>query len=316
MKAKKIDADFDQGKKVTGALDLSQAQRPKQGQSRVNSVRRGWFWLAMAHAAIVPVVVVALMQVAPSLVNAIISGQVSLLGLWLVMGTGRLSRRLVIAFLCGATLTAMAIGLPYTTGTGPRLLFLATAALFSTAFQIGIVAIPLSYLRNTGWRLVDKSEGLASASGSPLQYRVSHLLVLTTLVAIMLMLRIYVQSFGTIRPTGQIGFRPDFFGFLFSMVAVFGVTLLLLSGAIITGFWACLGPHRPGYRLAISALLVTLLCTIPLHVAGGSAQVDWAVFITTYMAVVISSLLLLRYLGVRLVKVTLLRAMGLDAEAA
>lgn len=36
MKAKKFDSDFDQGKDVTSALDLSKARRPKQQQKRVN----------------------------------------------------------------------------------------------------------------------------------------------------------------------------------------------------------------------------------------------------------------------------------------
>lgn len=36
MKAKEFDSDFDQGKDVTGALDLSKARRPKQEQKRVN----------------------------------------------------------------------------------------------------------------------------------------------------------------------------------------------------------------------------------------------------------------------------------------
>ncbi len=36
MKAKKFDSDFDQGKDVSGALDLSKARRPKQEQKRVN----------------------------------------------------------------------------------------------------------------------------------------------------------------------------------------------------------------------------------------------------------------------------------------
>ena len=36
MKAKKFDRDFDQGKDITGALDLANARRPKQEQRRVN----------------------------------------------------------------------------------------------------------------------------------------------------------------------------------------------------------------------------------------------------------------------------------------
>ncbi len=36
MKAKKFDADFDDGKDITGALDLSKARRPLQKQRRVN----------------------------------------------------------------------------------------------------------------------------------------------------------------------------------------------------------------------------------------------------------------------------------------
>jgi hypothetical protein len=36
MKAKKFDADFDRGKNVTAALDLSKARRPLQEQKRVN----------------------------------------------------------------------------------------------------------------------------------------------------------------------------------------------------------------------------------------------------------------------------------------
>ena len=36
MKAKKLDSDFDKGKDITGALDMSKAKRPKQQQKRVN----------------------------------------------------------------------------------------------------------------------------------------------------------------------------------------------------------------------------------------------------------------------------------------
>ena len=36
MKAKKFDSDFDQGKDITGSLDLSKGRRPKQQQKRVN----------------------------------------------------------------------------------------------------------------------------------------------------------------------------------------------------------------------------------------------------------------------------------------
>jgi hypothetical protein len=36
MKAKKFDADFDDGKNITGSLDLSKARRPLQKQRRVN----------------------------------------------------------------------------------------------------------------------------------------------------------------------------------------------------------------------------------------------------------------------------------------
>ncbi len=36
MKAKEFDSDFDQGKDITGSLDLSKARRPKQQQKRVN----------------------------------------------------------------------------------------------------------------------------------------------------------------------------------------------------------------------------------------------------------------------------------------
>jgi len=36
MKAKNFDSDFDAGKDITGALDLSKAKRPNQEQKRVN----------------------------------------------------------------------------------------------------------------------------------------------------------------------------------------------------------------------------------------------------------------------------------------
>lgn len=36
MKAKKFDSDFDNGKDITEALDLSSARRPLQEQKRVN----------------------------------------------------------------------------------------------------------------------------------------------------------------------------------------------------------------------------------------------------------------------------------------
>jgi hypothetical protein len=42
MKAKKFDADFDNGKNITAALDLSKARRPLQEQKRVNVDFPAW----------------------------------------------------------------------------------------------------------------------------------------------------------------------------------------------------------------------------------------------------------------------------------
>jgi len=42
MKAKQFDADFDGGKDVTAALDLSKARRPLQEQKRVNVDFPSW----------------------------------------------------------------------------------------------------------------------------------------------------------------------------------------------------------------------------------------------------------------------------------
>jgi hypothetical protein len=42
MKAKKFDMDFDGGKDVTAALDLSKARRPLQEQKRVNVDFPSW----------------------------------------------------------------------------------------------------------------------------------------------------------------------------------------------------------------------------------------------------------------------------------
>jgi len=42
MKAKKLDAGFDSGKKVTAALDLAKARRPLQEQRRVNVDFPSW----------------------------------------------------------------------------------------------------------------------------------------------------------------------------------------------------------------------------------------------------------------------------------
>ncbi len=42
MKARKLDADFDRGKDVSAALDLSRARRPLQEQRRVNVDFPAW----------------------------------------------------------------------------------------------------------------------------------------------------------------------------------------------------------------------------------------------------------------------------------
>ncbi len=42
MKARKFDTDFDRGKDVSTALDLSKARRPNQEQRRVNVDFPGW----------------------------------------------------------------------------------------------------------------------------------------------------------------------------------------------------------------------------------------------------------------------------------
>ena len=134
-----------------------------------------------------------------------------------------------------------------------------------------------------------------------------------TLVAGMLVLRALIQSLGTVDESGAVGFSPG--TGVIPMITVFGVTYCLLSAAVVTGFWACLGPHRPGYRLTIPAIPVTSLCALPIHVFGGAAQISWAVSIATIIAVVIASLLLLRNLGVRLETYTSLSDMFSDARA-
>jgi hypothetical protein len=218
------------------------------------------------------------------------------------MGTGRLSRRLVVALLFGVLLTAVVTGPLNATGPGWSGLHSAVELLLLfTAYQIGMVAIPLSILRHLGWRLVDESDSLVKTGGSPLQFRVSHLLALITLIAGILTLRGFVQSVGTVEQTAGANLIFNLILVMMAGIAIIGVTLSLLSAAVVTAFWACLGRHRPGYRLTISAVLVTLLCTIPLHAdVGGSDQVRWAVFVATVMVVVIASLLLMRHLGVRL----------------
>ena len=42
MKAKKFDSEFDSGKDITGALDLSKISRPNQEQKRVNVDFPSW----------------------------------------------------------------------------------------------------------------------------------------------------------------------------------------------------------------------------------------------------------------------------------
>ena len=42
MKAKKFDTDFDSGRNVTAALDISKARRPLQEQKRVNVDFPSW----------------------------------------------------------------------------------------------------------------------------------------------------------------------------------------------------------------------------------------------------------------------------------
>ena len=42
MKAKKFDSDFDTGKDVSHALDVSKARRPLQEQKRVNAIIKVW----------------------------------------------------------------------------------------------------------------------------------------------------------------------------------------------------------------------------------------------------------------------------------
>ena len=271
--------------------------------------RPAWFRLALIHLAIIPVLAAASwMQVAPSTSVFVASAQVALLGLWLAMGTGRFTKRLLIVLLLGILLTALPLFSMRPVRSDFAAVFLHLAG---AAFQIGLIAIPfgfpLGFLYDAGWRLRDKPEGVIPVSDPPLQYRVSHLLAWTTLVAMILALRNFVQSQGTITATGSIGFSSssssDPFSGVFAGFAIAAVTLSLFSAAIITAFWACLGLPPPGYRLAISTILVALLCSLPLHIAGGSDQVGWALLCLKFMAVVISSLLFLRYQGVRLVNI-------------
>jgi hypothetical protein len=233
---------------------------------------------------------------------AITGGQQFVLGVWLAMGGGRLSYRLgLVAIVLGLTaaLAPEAQISPKALLTIPGFLSFALI-LCGVAGQLAIVSLPLILLRATKWRVVHSSEMPPAVGGSRLPFRVSHLIGLVAFVGGLLVLRAIVQSFGTVQEDGGVESPRDHSVILMITVTVFLGRYCLLAAAVVTAVWACLGPPRSAYRLTILAIVVVLLCALPIQVAGGAAQVSWAVRTTITMAVVIASLLLLRCLGVRI----------------
>lgn len=258
-----------------------------------------WKRLAIANVVVTVLLLVASVVSEGSRVDELTSsvslGQLAIFAVWLTFGGGYFAPRLVTYLVLGTLVTAIGLNLPR---NGTQVIPVAS---WQAVVMMFAVSLPLSISWVRGWRLVHGSS--LDRDGRPWQVSTKLLFALTLLVALLITLNRLVTSMGVAHEGGRIAFPSSGYGVI-SGIVVFGVTFLGLVASVGSAIWACLSTY--GYRshLAATLVIVALLVGFPMHVRiASSAHFQWAVMMGTTMSTIVVSLLVLRGLGVRAVRV-------------
>jgi len=224
-------------------------------------------------------------------------GQLMVLSFWAGMGTSRRVKRLLGA-VCGAAYVAIwpTVGLslsPYMQGPPPITSYLLYLCLYCA--MVLLFAGAFLFIRRRGTRLQRISDVVTAAAPARFQYSILHLLVITSIAAVVLGLVQSARAGDTPFATGPI-------------VATYALTLVVFAVNTACAAWAALGPGHVRLRVFL-VLLVAVLLGIALSLGERHDQLSWwsvsgATLVTVLPTViVIISLLVVRSCGYRLISV-------------
>lgn len=184
--------------------------------------------------------------------RAFLSGEIAFFVIWLVLGGVSLMRRLALALLGTLPATYLAVALEFPTYPNPARWDGDAAWNVIVIVQIASVGVMAVLLWLRGFRIEPLAESATSGSGGPMQFSIRHLIIATTLVAIL--------TFGAQRAV-EASHHTLVSGRWLHASAV-GLLLSLIS---LAALWMALGAGRWPVKIFVSAILA----------AGVSAGIDW-----------------------------------------
>jgi hypothetical protein len=228
--------------------------------------------------------------------DSISGAQVMLLAFWLGMGTSKSIRRL-LSTLCGSayvTVWPVVALLSSPDYMGPSAIGCYLGRFSINCAVVLVFAGILLLIRRRGGELRRVSESGTSDPPSRFQYSILHLLVITSIVAVVLGLARSTRA----TDTADIGWYVATLGIL--LVVVFAVNS-------VCAVWAALGAGQVRLRVSL-VLLVAILLGTALPIAARQHLVSWRAFASLLLATVlptailIVSLLVVRSCGYRLTR--------------
>ena len=217
--------------------------------------------------------------------------QWGLLSVWLILGPERTLRR--IALVASLVLVALEISdpIPWT----PMASVLLVWMWFWIAIYTEMLNLPLTFIKRRGLRVRRLISG-DPPEATPLQFRISRLLAVTTLAAIL---------FGVV----QNGWKSENTSppaFVLAMLTVFAVGITLFLSWTRVCVWIALYPGRVAPRMAVAAyfwlLAFLLVGAIPTTTSSGTIHfdtggLDSAIGFAVTTAIFLTSLFLARRRG-------------------
>ncbi len=265
-------------------------------------VKNPVLWLAVVHIAASVIFRFALSTgsrpavVFPSIYLGLQLAQMSLLGIWGGLGTGRVAARLRL-IAAGAAWVWFLLFFENLDRLGGEELFLVVAFGMPIAVTI-LAAMGAAYLlRSRGVQIRRLPSNVAIAKDQELRFSIMHILVFTTVVAVLIMAAKAVHGFYEARRVGNpSGVFWEITLFALMMCAFYPTTTIAI-------LWASLSNARLTMRVLLPVSLVAAGAILPLFVFPFDArgEIIYVASFLLYAIIICGSLLVLRAMRYRLV---------------
>jgi hypothetical protein len=245
---------------------------------------QGWNRLAKVYGLVTLAMFFLASQLDPTTYQhywaPVLQGQAVVLNIWFAFTRRRLKLCLLILLLAGTLLNALSFN---PSSAWPTVHLLLTAS-FSTAMNFVFVAVPIIFGIYRGWRP-------STNPGSSSTFTTATIIALTSLIALVLVLRLLLGSAGRVEADGYLTVPQTSYSPLLNSIIVSGSCVGFVA-CILSAVWSCLGNIK---RLPACLVVIGIVCALPLHSLGGQSQLEWIRQIITLMAVIIGSLLIVRF---------------------